>query len=160
MTRYSIRVAWSEADTMFVAVCPELGEVSALGHTQQQAVAELEQAVESALETYRSKKWPIPNPAVVDEHSGQFRLRVPKSLHAWLSHEAARQHMSLNAMVVALLSQSRGWSEGQAAAADRITSALEDLESSLRATVRSTIAGVVSRKPEMRPARRRATKAR
>jgi len=160
VTRYSVRVAWSEPDGMFVAVCPELGDVSALGNTLQQAVAELEQAIEAVLETYRAKKWPVPEPAEVGEHSGQFRLRVPRSLHAWLSHEAVRQHMSLNALVIALLSQSRGWSEGQAAAADRIAGALEDLESSLRATVRSTIAGTVSKKPELRSTRRRASRAR
>lgn len=62
MSKYSMKIAWSEEDQMFVAVCPELGDLSALGQTQHDAATQLEQAIELALETYVAKGWPIPDP--------------------------------------------------------------------------------------------------
>ncbi|EFI34239.1 HicB family protein [Desulfonatronospira thiodismutans ASO3-1] len=38
------------------------------------------------------------------EYSGQFRLRLPRDLHARLAEEASRQGVSLNGYVVYLLS--------------------------------------------------------
>jgi predicted HicB family RNase H-like nuclease len=93
---------------VFVAVCPTLGDLSALGKTAPAAVAELEQAIELALETYVAQGWPVPEPDIVEEYSGQFRLRLPRSLHAWLVHEAERQGVSLNTLVTSLLAHARG----------------------------------------------------
>lgn len=42
-------------------------------------------------------------------HSGQFRVRVPVELHAALVAEAERQGVSLNTLIVALLSGGIGW---------------------------------------------------
>jgi len=108
MVRYSIRVAWSEEDAMFVAICPALGGISALGETVQQAVIELEDAMALAVETYESEGWPLPPPDPVVAHSGQFRLRLPRSLHAWLAQEAERQGVSLNSLIVSMLARAQG----------------------------------------------------
>jgi len=58
--RYSMRITWSDEDNMFVAVCPELGCLSALGVSQESAARELERAIMLALETYRAQGWLIP----------------------------------------------------------------------------------------------------
>jgi len=108
MVRYSIRVAWSDEDDMFVAVCPALGGISALGETIQEAVVEIEAAMVLAVETYESEGWPLPPPDPVVEYSGQFRLRLPRSLHGWLAHEAGREGVSLNSLIVSMLARAQG----------------------------------------------------
>lgn len=108
MLRYGVRVSWSDQDGVFVAVCPTLGDLSALGKTAPAAVAELERAIELALKTYAAQGWAVPEPDVIEEYSGQFRLRLPRALHAWLVHEAERQGVSLNTLVTSLLAHARG----------------------------------------------------
>jgi len=45
----------------------------------------------------------------MSEHSGQFRVRLPTDLHAALAAEAARQGVSLNTLIVALVAGGIGW---------------------------------------------------
>ena len=139
MSHYSIKVSWSNQDGMFVAVCPALGDLSALGETAQEAVSELEQAIELALETYESEGWPIPNPDVLEEYSGQFRLRLPRSLHASLSHEAQRQGVSLNSLVTSILAQAQGVAETQIVLSEQVCRELSSLRTSLASTMRDVV---------------------
>lgn len=108
MNKYSVDCRWSEEDGAFVAVCPELGQLSALGSTAKEAVEELEIAVSLALETYEEEGWPLPNPQTTHCYSGQFRVRLPRSLHAWLVSEAEQEGVSLNSFVISSLSEIRG----------------------------------------------------
>lgn len=100
---YSFRVVWSDEDKEYVATSPEFSGVSGLGRTPQRAIAEAQSALDLALETYAEQGWPIPAPATLSEYSGQFRLRVPTSLHALLVQRAADEGVSLNTYAVTLL---------------------------------------------------------
>jgi len=75
---YSFRVFWSEEDDAFIASCPEFPGISGIGDTAEEAVAEAKQALELAIETYRDEGWPLPDPTILESHSGQFRVRVPR----------------------------------------------------------------------------------
>ena len=108
MSKYSMRVAWSPEDEVFVAACPELGDLSAHGVTPMEATTELAEAVELALGTYEEEGWALPEPRTIRTYSGQFRVRLPESLHAWLAGEAEAEGVSLNTFVVAKLSEARG----------------------------------------------------
>ena len=108
MPQYSVDVRYSHEDDGFIAVCPELWETSAFGDTLQEAVRELEIATELVLELCEEDGRAPPDPRTWHQHSGQFRLRVPKSLHGWLVDEAAREGVSLNTFVMARLSEARG----------------------------------------------------
>ncbi|MDP2958771.1 MAG: toxin-antitoxin system HicB family antitoxin [Longimicrobiales bacterium] len=110
--KYGADVRWSPEDEAFVAVCPELGDLSALGPTAHGAVQELESAVQLAVATYVEEGWPLPDPQPTHAFSGQFRVRLPRSLHAWLVREAAREGVSLNSFVMARLSEARGARSG------------------------------------------------
>jgi len=107
-TKYGAEVRWSEEDRAFVAVSPEWEGISALGSTARSALAELETVVGLAIETYEEEGWPLPAPQPLTPYSGQFRVRLPRSLHAWLAHTAEREGVSLNTFVVARLSEARG----------------------------------------------------
>jgi predicted HicB family RNase H-like nuclease len=47
----------------------------------------------------------------VKTHSGRLNVRLPSELHAELAAEAARQGVSLNALIVALLAGGIGWKQ-------------------------------------------------
>jgi predicted RNase H-like HicB family nuclease len=106
--RYTSRLFWSAEDEAFVAICPELGGISALGETRENAVAELSIAISLTVETYLEEGWDLPAPLSAPAYSGQFRVRLPKSLHAWLAEKAAAEDVSLNTLVIHLLSRARG----------------------------------------------------
>jgi predicted RNase H-like HicB family nuclease len=106
--KYSADVRWSEEDRAYVALCPELGDLSALGDSPQEALTELGEAIGLATQTYHAHGWPLPEPAVHQGFSGQFRVRMPRSLHAWLVREAHREGVSLNTLVIARLAEARG----------------------------------------------------
>jgi antitoxin HicB len=144
MTKYSMRVAWSKADDMFVATCPELGDLSALGATQPKAAAELAEAIALAIEAYGDEGKPAPEPSLVHEFSGQFRIRLPRSLHAWLVEEAGREGVSLNALVVVLLSGARGGATAKVATAAKKRAALGGSRTPLTTAAHSARAARVS----------------
>ena len=47
----------------------------------------------------------IPEPDTVDQYSGQFKLRLPRSLHRQLVQQSKREGISMNQYCVYLLSQ-------------------------------------------------------
>lgn len=101
--RYSIHLFADEQDGAYLAVCPEFPGVSAFGDTREEAIAEVRIALELAVETYVEEGWPLPTPeGVPDEElpSGEFRVRLPRSLHAQLARRAAREGVSQNQLVM------------------------------------------------------------
>jgi antitoxin HicB len=89
-------------------LCTEFPHLSAFGTTAADALAELEVALEGAIEVHVEEGWPIPTPIGLPEPvglpSGRFVARLPRSLHAQLVASAQRDGVSLNTLVVSLLS--------------------------------------------------------
>ena len=108
MDTYSIRIVWSDEDGGYIATSPDFENLSAFGTSAQEATAELESVVRVAIETYRDSGWALPEPKRVHEHSGQLRVRLPKSLHGRLAEEADRDGVSLNTLIVTYLSLRAG----------------------------------------------------
>lgn len=102
---YGFRVRYSPEDQAYVATTPEFEHLSGFGLTPDAALREVREAVDLALQAYRAKGWPLPEPMLISSYSGQFRVRLPKDLHARLAERALDQGVSLNTLVVALLAQ-------------------------------------------------------
>lgn len=51
---------------------------------------------------------PIPKPSSINKYSGQWRIRLPKSLHAQLDIKAKLEGVSLNTLAVTLLAEGIG----------------------------------------------------
>jgi len=101
--RYSIHLFADEQDGTYLAVCPEFPGVSAFGDTREEAIAEARIALELAVETYADEGWPLPTPEGVpaaELPSGEFRVRLPRSLHAQLARRAAQEGVSQNQLVM------------------------------------------------------------
>jgi len=91
-------------DGAFVAEIPDLPGCITQGDTIEEAVALINDAKKIWLETALDKGISVQEPKKLDEFSGKFLLRMPKSLHARLSNQATDEGVSLNQYVVSLLS--------------------------------------------------------
>ncbi len=102
--KYSIQIQWSDEDECFIATSEELPHVSAFGDTYDEAVKEFQEAMSVHLEVLGEENQP--EPLILESYSGQFRVRLPKSLHRRLVMMARRESVSLNTLVIKLLSES------------------------------------------------------
>lgn len=105
---YSFRLIYSEEDEGYIATCPEFDGVSGIGANAAKALAEARVALELAVESYEAEGWPLPAPSALVQSSGQFRLRLPRSLHAQLAQRAADEGMSLNSYAACLIASGLG----------------------------------------------------
>lgn len=82
---------------------PELPGCVTCGETLEQAVRNAEDAKYTWLETAIEEETEIPEPMNLDDYSGQFKLRLPKSLHRTLSEQASAEGISMNQYCLYLL---------------------------------------------------------
>lgn len=102
-SQYSIRVFFDDQDGGYVAICPEFPGVSAFGDTREEALEEIGTALELAVEAYVGERWPLPEPReliVPALPSGEFRVRLPRSVHAQLAERAVHEGVSQNQLVL------------------------------------------------------------
>lgn len=84
---------------------PDLPGCMADGETVEEAFNEAESAIESWIQTAKEFGDPIPASSISKRYSGQWRLRVPKSLHAALATRAKREGVSLNLLAATILAE-------------------------------------------------------
>jgi antitoxin HicB len=82
------------------------------GKTADAAIRHGREALEACLVTIAESGHPIPEPESKGS-SGQWRQRVPRSLHARLVERAEREGVSLNAPVIALIAEGMGERESR-----------------------------------------------
>lgn len=107
-TRYSFRVLWSNEDVAFVATCPEFEGVSGFGETPEAALAEAQTSLDLAAKVAAEERWPLPQPLELSEFSGQFRLRIPRSMHALLAQRAQDEGVSQNTLATTFVAHGLG----------------------------------------------------
>lgn len=99
---------WSDEDGAYVATSPEFPGLSAFGGSPEAAVSELRTVLGLAIETYEAEGWKLPDPRRARTFSGQFRLRLPRSLHGDLVAHADSEGVSLNTLLVSWISERLG----------------------------------------------------
>ncbi|MEO5327616.1 MAG: type II toxin-antitoxin system HicB family antitoxin [Magnetococcus sp. THC-1_WYH] len=87
---------------------PDLPGCISDGETVEEAIASGKEAMLSWLEVAREQNRPIPEPRSAGKFSGQWRMRVPKSLHADLARQAQLEGVSLNTLAATLLAEGLG----------------------------------------------------
>ncbi len=98
--KYEIKIVPQE-DGYFAARFPDFPGIITGGSTPEEALHNAQEALTATLETMRARK--IPRPAPKHRFSGQFNVRVPRSLHRALVRMAEEERVSLNALVTHLL---------------------------------------------------------
>ena len=100
---YQVNIAFDARDKIYVARVPELENCHSHGATPEEALANVQEAIELWLETAKEKGIAIPEPVSRRRFSGKFVLRTSPNLHATLAQEAAQHGKSLNEMAVDLI---------------------------------------------------------
>ncbi len=100
---YTYRVTWSAEDGEHVGLCAELPSLSWLAPTPEEALAGIRALVTSAVKTMAEKGEEVPQPLAERHYSGEFRVRIPPTLHRKLVMDAHEQQISLNRLVSAKL---------------------------------------------------------
>ena len=78
------------------------------GATPEDAIKNVEDALQSWIATAEEFGDPIPEPGTASRHSGKWVMRVSKSLHMRLAQRAKAEGVSLNAFAAQLLAEGIG----------------------------------------------------
>ena len=108
MNNYSFAVRWSDEDRGYIALVPEFPGVSAWGETADDAIREVQVALGLVIEVMGEDGEELPPPWKIARYSGQFRLRVPASLHEQLADRAELEGVSLNTLAISYLAAGLG----------------------------------------------------
>ena len=100
--RYSVKITPRD-DGGYSGEVPELGSCFAEGATPEECLVNLKDSLDLWLETAREAGLKIPEPGG-EPYSGNFALRMPKSLHGELAEAAKEQGVSLNQLINLFLS--------------------------------------------------------
>lgn len=104
----TIRPLSEEEGHGYLIEFPDLPGCMADGKTVAQALQEAEDALKSWISTAQEFGDVIPAPSVASKYSGQWRIRLPKSLHAALALRAKSEGVSLNMLAATILAQALG----------------------------------------------------
>ena len=91
----------------FVADYPDLPGCLTIGETIEDVIRNAEDAKREWISAAIEDGIDIAEPVNLDEYSGQFKLRIPKSLHRKLAERSREEGVSMNQYCVYLLSQNR-----------------------------------------------------
>lgn len=102
---YRMEIIEDKDEGGFVVSYPELPGCITCGETIESAVSNALDAKKSWLEAALEEGAAIPEPDSLDDYSGQFKLRIPRSLHRSLAEHSRREGVSMNQYCVYLLSR-------------------------------------------------------
>lgn len=87
---------------------PDLPGCISDGETVEEAIENGHDAVESWILAAKEAGRGIPEPGTLEAQSGKWVQRVPRSLHLRLVKQAEREGVSLNTLVVSMISEELG----------------------------------------------------
>ena len=102
---YRMEIVEDSDEGGFVASYPDLPGCISCGETVEGAAANAQDAKRAWLEAAMEDGIAIREPDSLDDYSGQFKLRIPKSLHRSLAEHSQREGISMNQYCVYLLSR-------------------------------------------------------
>ena len=101
---YKVEVIQDKAEGGYALSCPELKGCFTCADTIEQGLEMIEDAKKSWFTACLEDGIPIPEPSDLSEFSGQFKLRIPKSLHKALADRSRQEGISMNQYCLYLLS--------------------------------------------------------
>lgn len=102
---YRMEIVEDKEEGGFVVSYPELPGCITCGETIESAVANARDAKRTWLEAALEEGIAIAEPDELEDYSGQFKLRMPRSLHRSLAEHSKREGISMNQYCVYLLSK-------------------------------------------------------
>jgi predicted HicB family RNase H-like nuclease len=105
MDHYTYRVTWSADEQEYVGLCAEMPLLSCGGETREAALAGITQLVAGVVADMLEKGETPPEALAERDYSGEFKVRVPPSVHRALVMAAAEEGVSVNRVVQARLAR-------------------------------------------------------
>ncbi len=102
---YRMEIVEDREEGGFVISFPDLPGCITCGETIESAVANAEDAKRAWLEAALEEGIAIEEPDDIKNYSGQFKLRIPRSLHRLLAEHSKKEGISMNQYCVYLLSR-------------------------------------------------------
>lgn len=102
---YKMEIVEDKEEGGFVVSFPDLPGCITCGETIESAVANARDAKKVWLEAALEEGIIIHEPDSIDDYSGQFKLRIPKSLHRLLAEHSKKEGISMNQYCLYLLSR-------------------------------------------------------
>ncbi len=102
---YRMEIVEDKEEGGFVVSYPDLPGCITCGETIEAAVANAQDAKRAWLEAAIKDGISIQEPDSLEAYSGQFKLRIPRSLHKSLAEHSKREGISMNQYCVYLLSK-------------------------------------------------------
>ena len=102
---YKLEIVPDKDEGGFVASYPDLPGCITTGETIEEAYRNAEDAKRQWLTAALESGAKINEPNYQEKYSGQFKLRIPKSLHRSLAERAKSEGVSMNQYCVALLAK-------------------------------------------------------
>lgn len=102
---YKMEIVPDPDEGGFVVSFPDLPGCLSCGDTIDSAVANAIDAKRTWLEAAIEDGTEINEPDSIDDYSGQFKLRLPKSLHRSLAEHSKREGISMNQYCLYLLTK-------------------------------------------------------
>ena len=93
---YKLEIIPDTEESGFVASYPELPGCITCGKTVAEVVANAEDAKKTWISAAIEDGIEIAEPETADSYSGQFKLRLPKTLHKTLAEDSKKEGVSMN----------------------------------------------------------------
>ena len=102
---YRMEIVEDKDEGGYVVSYPDLPGCITCGDTVESAVSNALDAKRAWIEAALKDEIEIYEPDSLEEYSGQFKLRIPRSLHRFLAEHSRREGISMNQYCVYLLSR-------------------------------------------------------
>lgn len=102
---YKIETIEDREEGGFTLCCPELPGCMTCADTIEEGFKMIEDAKKCWFTACIEDGIPIPEPSRMQDYSGQFKLRIPRSLHQTLAERSKQEGVSMNQYCVYLLSE-------------------------------------------------------
>ena len=101
---YKMEIVEDLEEGGFVVSYPDLPGCITCGETIEMAIANANDAKKAWLQAALEDGYEISEPNSLESYSGQFKLRMPRSLHRSLAEHSRREGISMNQYCLYLLS--------------------------------------------------------
>ena len=102
---YKLEIVPDSTEGGYVASYPDLRGCITVGDTLASVAANAEDAKREWIQAAMEEGIEIPEPLSEAEYSGQFKLRIPKSLHRALAQHSKEEGISMNQYCLYLLTK-------------------------------------------------------
>jgi len=102
---YKYEIIKDEAEGGYILSIPELKGCITCADDLEKGIEYLEDAKKQWIKSAIENGYEIPEPDSIDNYSGQFKLRLPKSLHKELAEKSKKEGVSMNQYCLYLLSK-------------------------------------------------------